>query len=84
MRLQCARVRVPLDWARPRRAEDHDGGDPPPRQPIGRGGSGRCSSTGAVRSGSVELVSSEGARLDALGQGRFDVVGWALRGGAGC
>jgi pimeloyl-ACP methyl ester carboxylesterase len=33
--------------------------------------------------GSVELVRDDGARLDALGQGRFDVVGWALRGGAG-
>ena len=38
---------------------------------------------GGGASGSVELVRSEGGRLDALGQGRFDVVGWAMRGGAG-
>jgi hypothetical protein len=82
VRLECAHVQVPLDWAHPeagtislaviryvasRRA-----------QRIGslfvNGGGG---------TGSVELVRSEGARLDALGQGRFDVVGWALRGTAG-
>ncbi len=38
---------------------------------------------GGGASGSLELVRSEGARFDAMGQGRFDVVGWALRGGAG-
>jgi pimeloyl-ACP methyl ester carboxylesterase len=82
VRLQCARVRVPLDWARP-------GG---PRitiavirhlasRPDRRIGSLFVNGGGA--SGSVELVRSDGARLDALGQGRFDLVGWALRGGAG-
>jgi pimeloyl-ACP methyl ester carboxylesterase len=83
VRLQCARVRVPLDWARP-------GG---PRitiavirhlasRPDRRIGSLFVNGGGA--SGSVELVRSDGARLDAtLGQGRFDVIGWALRGGAG-
>ena len=38
---------------------------------------------GGGATGSVQLVRSEGARLDALGQGRFDVVGWALRGTRG-
>jgi pimeloyl-ACP methyl ester carboxylesterase len=38
---------------------------------------------GGGAQGSVELVRSEGSRLEALGQGRFDVVGWALRGGVG-
>ena len=38
---------------------------------------------GGGASGSAGLVRSDGARLDALGRGRFDVVGWALRGGAG-
>jgi pimeloyl-ACP methyl ester carboxylesterase len=33
--------------------------------------------------GSTELVKSDGARLDALGRGRFDVVGWDLRGTGG-
>jgi pimeloyl-ACP methyl ester carboxylesterase len=82
VRLQCARVRVPLDWARP--------GGPTislavirylASRPARRIGSLFVNGGGA--SGSVELVRSEGARLDALGQGRFDIVGWALRGGAG-
>ena len=81
-RLDCARVDVPLDWARP--------GGPKitiavirhaASRPERRIGSMFVNGGGA--SGSVELVRSEGARLDALGQGRFDVVGWALRGGAG-
>jgi pimeloyl-ACP methyl ester carboxylesterase len=82
VRLQCARVRVPLDWADP--------GGPTislavirhlASRPARRIGSLFVNGGGA--SGSVELVRSEGARLDALGQGRFDVIGWALRGGAG-
>jgi pimeloyl-ACP methyl ester carboxylesterase len=82
VRLGCARVRVPLDWARP--------GGPKltiavirhlASRPDRRIGSLFVNGGGA--SGSVELVRSDGARLDALGQGRFDVVGWALRGGAG-
>ena len=73
---------MPLDWARP--------GGPKitiavirhlASRPDRRIGSLFVNGGGA--SGSVELVRSEGARLDALGQGRFDVVGWALRGGAG-
>ena len=82
VRLDCARVQVPLDWARP--------GGPKisiavirhlASRPGRRIGSMFVNGGGAT--GSVELVRSEGARLDALGQGRFDVVGWALRGGAG-
>ena len=82
MRLQCARVRVPLDWAQPRGATislaviRHLATDR-----ARRIGSLFVNGGGAM--GSVELVRSDGARLDALGQGRFDVVGWALRGGAG-
>jgi pimeloyl-ACP methyl ester carboxylesterase len=81
-RLQCARVRVPVDWAHP--------GGPTislavirhlASRPARRIGSLFVNGGGA--SGSVDLVRSEGARLDALGQGRFDVIGWALRGGAG-
>ena len=81
-RLQCARVRLPLDWAHPlgptislaviRHLAS---------RPARRIGSLFVNGGGA--SGSVELVRSEGARLDALGQGRFDVIGWALRGGSG-
>jgi pimeloyl-ACP methyl ester carboxylesterase len=82
VRLQCARVRVPLDWARPRGAKmslavvRHLASRPAKRI-------GSLFVNGGGASGSVELVTSEGARLDALGQGRFDVVGWSLRGGGG-
>jgi pimeloyl-ACP methyl ester carboxylesterase len=79
-RLECAKVQVPLDWARP---------DGPkislsvirylasrPEQRIGSlfvnfGGPGVPGVSG-VRAG--------GDRLDALAQGRFDIVGWDPRG----
>ncbi len=82
VRLDCARVRVPLDWARPGGPSITIGvirhiATRPDRR------IGPLFVNGGGASGSVELVRSEGARLDALGQGRFDVVGWALRGGAG-
>jgi len=83
VRLQCALVRVPLDWSRPRGATislavirylatDR----------ARRIGSLFVNEGGAM--GSLETVRSQGARLDGtLGGGRFDVVGWSLRGGAG-
>lgn len=80
--LECARVQVPLDWARP-------GGQKTSIEVIRHLASrpdrriGSLFVNGGGASGSVDLVRSDGARLDALGQGRFDVVGWALRGGAG-
>jgi hypothetical protein len=84
VRLQCARVRVrvPLDWA-------HRGGPeislPVIRhlasRPTRRIGSLFVNGGGAM--GSVDLVRTDGARLDALGRARFKVVGWALRGTAG-
>ena len=79
-RLQCARVRVPLDWARPglgtislavaRHLASRPG------QRIGSlfvnyGGPGVAG---------VPTVKAGGAELDKLGQGRFDVVGWDPRG----
>jgi pimeloyl-ACP methyl ester carboxylesterase len=77
--LECARVRVPLDWDRPNKRAiklsviRHLASRP--EQRIGSiffnpGGPG----------GSVERVREEGADLDAVGQGRFDVVGWDIRG----
>ena len=81
-RLQCARVQVPLDWADPGAGTISL---PVIRylasRPAQRIGSLFVNGGGAM--GSVDLVKSDGARLDALGQGRFDVVGWALRGTAG-
>ena len=38
---------------------------------------------GGGATGSAELVKTDGARLDALGGGRFDVIGWDLRGTGG-
>jgi pimeloyl-ACP methyl ester carboxylesterase len=81
--LECASVPVPLDWAHP--------GGPTitlsvarhlasrPEQRIGSlfvnpGGPG---DTG------VGYVAERGEALDALTQGRFDIVGWDIRGGAG-
>jgi pimeloyl-ACP methyl ester carboxylesterase len=81
-RLECARVRVPLDWAHPRRGTiwlpviRHLAS-----QRGRRIGSLFVNAGGAT--GSVAAVRTEGASLDALGGGRFDVVGWALRGTGG-
>jgi hypothetical protein len=81
-RLQCTRVWVPLDWARPHGAKISLAVDRYlATRPAKRMRSLFVNGGGA--SGSVGLVRSDGARLDALARGRFDVVGWALRGGAG-
>jgi pimeloyl-ACP methyl ester carboxylesterase len=80
VRLQCARVRVPLDWARPAGAKislaviRHLASRPGRRigsMFINPGGPG-VSGVGLVRDG--------GSELDAWGGGRFDVVGWDPRG----
>jgi pimeloyl-ACP methyl ester carboxylesterase len=81
-RLDCARVPVPLDWARP--------GGPTIRLAVIRHRAGRP----AARIGSlvfvpggpgvsgVDTVRQGGALLDAMGRGRFDVVGWDVRSSA--
>jgi hypothetical protein len=82
VQLQCAQVRVPLDWARPHgpritlRVIRHLASRPDRRI-------GSLFVIGGGATSSIGLVRSDGARYDALGQGRFDIVGWALRGGAG-
>lgn len=81
-RLECAQVRVPLDWARP-----GNGTISLPvirhlaSQPTKRIGSLFVNAGGAT--GSVEAVRAEGDSLDAQSGGRFDIVGWALRGTGG-
>jgi len=81
-RLDCARVRVPLDWTRPGgrqislRVVRHLASRPGRRI-------GSLFVNGGGAAGSEELVRTDGARLDALGGGRFDVIGWALRGTPG-
>lgn len=77
--LQCARVMVPLDWAHPRGRKisvaviRHLASRPSQRIGslfVNPGGPG----------GSVDQVRNSGAALDAAGEGRFDVVGWDIRG----
>jgi pimeloyl-ACP methyl ester carboxylesterase len=79
-RLECAQVQVPLDWDRPDRREitlsvirhlaSH------PEQRIGS-----LFTNFGGPAGSVPRVrDSEGESLDALTHGRFDIVGWDIRG----
>jgi pimeloyl-ACP methyl ester carboxylesterase len=77
--LQCARVRVPLDWSRPagpkislaviRR---------PAADPARRIGSLFVNPGGP--GGSVQQVRRDGAQLERSVNGRFDIVGWDIRG----
>src|SRR5437867_452543 len=77
--LECARVRVPLDWGTSdgqtielaviRRLAS---------RPDERIGSLFVNPGGPA--GSVQKVRDDGASLDSLGKGRFDVVGWDIRG----
>lgn len=81
--LECASVPVPLDWAHPngpaitlavaRHLASHRG------QRIG---SLFVNSGGPGESG-AGYVAERGQALDAMTGGRFDIVGWDLRGGAG-
>lgn len=79
-RLQCARIRVPMDWDRPRgrtislKLVRHAASRPEQRigtMFINPGGPGQ-SGVGFVKGG--------GDGLDAWGDGRFDVVSWDPRG----
>jgi pimeloyl-ACP methyl ester carboxylesterase len=82
-RLQCARIRVPLDWGRPHGRTislaliRHRASRPGKRigtMFINPGGPG---DTG------VGLLHGLGDEIDAWGGGRFDVVSWDPRGGNG-
>ncbi len=79
-RLQCARVRVPLDWARPGvgtislAVVRHLASRP------GKGIGSLFVNYGGPGVAGVPAVKAGGAELDKLGQGRFDVVGWDPRG----
>src|SRR3954451_4477325 len=79
-RLQCARVRVPLDWSQPSMGTislavaRHLASRPGQRIGslfVNYGGPGVAG---------VPAVKAGGAELDKLGRGRFDVVGWDPRG----
>jgi pimeloyl-ACP methyl ester carboxylesterase len=82
-RLECADVTVPLDWDEPR--------GPTITLPVTR----HLASSPAQRIGSlfvqpggpgdsaVETVQTRGEALDAMTGGRFDVVGWDIRGAGG-
>jgi pimeloyl-ACP methyl ester carboxylesterase len=81
--LQCADLSVPLDWAHPRNGRitlpviRHLASRPQDRigslfvNPGGPGDSG------------VEMVLTRGAELDRATGGRFDIVGWDIRGSGG-
>jgi pimeloyl-ACP methyl ester carboxylesterase len=81
--LECASVPVPLDWARPggptialaviRHLASH------PEQRIGS----LFVNPGGPGDSGVAMVAERGGALDAMTGGRFDVVGWDVRGGAG-
>jgi pimeloyl-ACP methyl ester carboxylesterase len=78
--LECARVPVPLDWARPaghkiRLAVIRHRAS----RPEQRIGSLFFNPGGPGQSG-VDAVTDAGPALDALGRGRFDVVSWDIRG----
>jgi pimeloyl-ACP methyl ester carboxylesterase len=81
--LECANVPVPLDWAHPhgpaialavaRHLASH------PEQRIGS----LFVNPGGPGESGVGYVANRGQALDAMTGGRFDIVGWDLRGGAG-
>ena len=81
--LECASVPVPLDWAHPggptialavaRHLASH------PEQRIGS----LFVNPGGPGDSGVAMVAERGQALDAMTGGRFDIVGWDLRGGAG-
>jgi pimeloyl-ACP methyl ester carboxylesterase len=81
--LECASVPVPLDWAHPngpaitlavaRHLASH------PEQRIGS----LFVNPGGPGDRGVGFVAERGQALDAMTGGRFDIVGWDLRGGAG-
>jgi pimeloyl-ACP methyl ester carboxylesterase len=81
--LECANVPVPLDWTHPngptialavaRHLASHPG------QRIGS----LFVNPGGPGDSGVATVADRGEAMDALTQGRFDIVGWDLRGGAG-
>ena len=81
--LECASVPVPLDWAHPngptialavaRHLASH------PEQRIGS----LFVNPGGPGDSGVSEVAGRGQDLDAMTGGRFDIVGWDIRGGAG-
>jgi pimeloyl-ACP methyl ester carboxylesterase len=79
-RLQCAHVPVPLDWAHPHgrqielKVARHLASDPGRR--IGT----LFASPGGPGESGFDLIANAGAELDAIGQGRFDIVGYDPRG----
>jgi pimeloyl-ACP methyl ester carboxylesterase len=82
VRLQCARVRVPLNWSlRSGRRITLPVIRHLASRPGRRLGSLFVNPGGA--GGSTEFVRANGGQLDALGRGRFDVIGWELRGTGG-
>ncbi len=79
-RLECARIRVPLDWDRPQgRSISLKVIRHPASRPDQRLGSMFINPGGPGSSG-VGLLQGAGDDLDGWGDGRFDVVSWDPRG----
>lgn len=79
-RLQCARVRVPLNWSHPDGRQIHlKVGRHLASRPDGRIGTLFVSPGGPGESG-FDLVANAGSELDAIGEGRLDIVGFDPRG----
>ena len=78
--LECASVRVPLDWDRPGRAPDQARGDPPPGQPARKADRLAVRQPRRARADRSTRCRADPESFDALGGGRFDVVGWDIRG----
>jgi pimeloyl-ACP methyl ester carboxylesterase len=81
-RLQCARVRVPLDWSRPRGATISLKVIRRLASRRGRRIGSMFFNPGGPGVSGVNTVSDpkDGAQLDRAGGGRFDVVSWDPRG----
>ena len=80
MRLQCARVRVPLDWSRPNGEQIELAVIRHLASRSGRRIGSMFINPGGPGESGVALVRDAGSELDAWGGGRFDVVGWDPRG----
>lgn len=78
--LECAKVPVPLDWDRPDGRQIKLAVIRRPASRPGRHIGSLFVNPGGPGMSGIDLVRSSGAEADALGQGRFDVVSWDVRG----
>jgi pimeloyl-ACP methyl ester carboxylesterase len=80
-RLQCARIRVPLDWDKPRGRTIHLAVIRHLATKPGKRIGSMLINPGGPGDTGVGLLQGLGDRIDTWGGGRFDVVSWDPRGG---